>query len=77
MIYFCMNELNICILSSPDVGLGVVGFGVVGFPEVETVDACVVVVLPLRFQYSIGFHFSSWYTTGQSLIKLKCISFNG
>ena len=31
MIYFCMNELNICILSSPDVGLGVVGFGVVGF----------------------------------------------
>ena len=52
MIYFCMNDLN--AMCSPDVG-----FGVVGFPEVETVDACVVVVLPLRFQYSIGFHFSS------------------
>ena len=54
MIYFCVDELNI----SPDVGLGVVGF-----PVVETVDACVVVVVPLtitlRFQYSIGFHFSS------------------
>ena len=53
MIYFCMNDLN--VMCSPDVGLGVVGF-----PEVETVEACVVVVvLPLRFQYSIGFHFSS------------------
>ena len=57
-----MNNLN--VMCSPDVGLGVVGF-----PEVETVEvtvevtvgviACVVVVLPLRFQYSIGFHFSS------------------
>ena len=52
------------MVGSPDVGPEVVGFS-----EVETVAACVVVA-PLRFQYSIGFHLL-FDTTGQSFSKLK------
>ena len=57
------------IFGSPDVGPGLEGAEVVGFPEVETVADCVVVA-PLRFQYSIGFHLL-FDTTGQSFSKLE------